>query len=309
MVRVAWSIGIASCAVLAQAFVPEAGYAFETFVQDFGRPYVPGTKEYSDRKRIFEAKLQDVLQHNIDASKTWRKGINGFADMTPEEVKGRFGYNRDLARGLHGQSVSSARPRPAVIDTTRRMLPRHVDWREKGVITTVKDQGHCGSCWAFSTTSTVESYAALATGTLQVLSTQQLVSCAPNPLKCGGVGGCEGSIPEVAFNYIQQFGMTTEWMMPYTSYYNQQSSCRFNLTHTPSSVRISGYEKLPTNDYDAIMAHLAHVGPLSVNVDASRWLDYESGVYDGCNKTDVWIDHVVQLVGYGTDLFKGGDYV
>jgi len=189
-------------------------------------------------------------------------------------------------------------------------LPKSFDWRKKGVISQVKDQGHCGSCWAFGTTETVESHAAIATGLLATLSPQQLVSCAPNPLQCGGIGGCQGSIPEVAFNYIQQYGMTSEWMMPYTSYYGDDGKCGWNETKVPSQgiVTISGYRKLPSNDYAAVMDALVNIGPLAINVQADTWKDYHGGVFDGCtNYSNVDIDHVVQLVGYGTDA-KLGDY-
>jgi len=187
-------------------------------------------------------------------------------------------------------------------------LPHTVDWRESQVVSQVKDQGHCGSCWAFGTTATVESHAAIATGLLPVLSPQQLVSCAPNPLQCGGVGGCQGSIPEVAYHYIQQFGMTSEWMMPYTSYYGETAQCAYNVSKNQSIVSIAGYEKLPSNDYTAVMSALAKIGPLAINVWASPWVDYEGGVFDGCpDDKNVDIDHVVQLVGYGADP-KDGDY-
>jgi len=81
-------------------------------------------------------------------------------------------------------------------------LPAHVDWREQGVVTPVKDQGSCGSCWAFASTATVESHAAINSGELRVLSTQQFVSCVANPYACGGSGGCGGAITELAFQYV-----------------------------------------------------------------------------------------------------------
>ena len=77
-------------------------------------------------------------------------------------------------------------------------LPKSVDWRDKGVVTKIKNQGMCGSCWAFSSTENIESHVALATNTTLELSPQNLVSCDPNPSNCGGKGGCQGSIPELA---------------------------------------------------------------------------------------------------------------
>jgi len=99
-------------------------------------------------------------------------------------------------------------------------LPKNVDWRDEGVVTPVKDQGHCGSCWAFSSVATIESHAAISSGSLKTLSTQQLVSCIPNPLVCGGAGGCAGAIPEMAFTYVQLYGITSEYKYSYSSYYS-----------------------------------------------------------------------------------------
>ena len=93
-------------------------------------------------------------------------------------------------------------------------LPASVDWREKGAITAVKNQGQCGSCWAFATTEIIESYAFITTGELPTLSTQQVTSCTPNPLACGGTGGCMGSIPQLAYTYVQLFGHSTEMDYP-----------------------------------------------------------------------------------------------
>jgi cathepsin L len=289
--------------------VPSADYSFERFVADFARDYKEGSQEFAKRKAIFENRLKSILAHNEDSSVTWHRGINRFADLTPDEfaASGRLGYNKALARAHAAtESLPKLRGPSRSSHDALASLPKSLDWREKGVISNVKDQGHCGSCWAFATTETVESHAALSTGLLPVLSAQQLVSCAPNPLSCGGVGGCEGSIPEVAYNYIQLYGMTTEWMMPYSSYYGSNSKCGFNASQ--SVVTISGYQKLPPNDYEAVMVALANVGPLAINVQADVWSDYEKGVFDGCkNYSNVDIDHVVQLVGYGTDP-KAGDY-
>merc|ERR1712032_1098164 len=103
--------------------------------------------------------------------------------------------------------------------------------------------------------------------------------------------------------------MTTEWMIPYSSHAGvSNGKCNWNASNTPSLVTVSGYRKLPANNYQAVMDALAKVGPLAVNVQAGTWSDYEGGVFDGCaNRSNIDIDHVVQLVGYGTDE-KGGDY-
>jgi cathepsin L len=182
----------------------------------------------------------------------------------------------------------------------------------------VKAQGGCGSCWAFATVETVESFAAIKSIShnqsmvLNVLSPQQLVSCAPNPRQCGGTGGCGGSTPELAMEYLAKAGAMTESVMPYMSsdgsldvpdcdeLYNGTSGVR-------PSVTITGYETLPSNKYEPVMQALVTKGPLIVTVQASFWFAYSHGVADPCtNKSNVDINHAVQLVGYGSQ--DGLDY-
>jgi cathepsin L len=94
------------------------------------------------------------------------------------------------------------------------------------VVSAVKDQGHCGSCWAFASTATIESYVALSTGMLFDLSTEQIAMCAPNPDACGGTGKCEGSTAELAFEYLTGAkGIYEEYQYPYISYYGESRVC------------------------------------------------------------------------------------
>merc|ERR1719384_1442243 len=98
-------------------------------------------------------------------------------------------------------------------------LPESLDWRDHrpAVVTPVKTQGGCGSCWAFSAVESIESHIALQTGKLLSLSPQQLTSCTPNPQKCGGSGGCSGATAQLAFNYTAQAGLSEIWDYPYES--------------------------------------------------------------------------------------------
>jgi len=186
-------------------------------------------------------------------------------------------------------------------------LPQNVDWRDKGIISPVKDQGRCGSCWSFATTEEVESYWALSTGRLHILSEQQILDCTPNPQHCGGTGGCDGGTYELAWDRIRVMGgLTSEWTYPYQSYYGAAFECRYTQ-FAPVVANVTQYVNLPVNEQDPILDHLANKGPLAISVDASSWAAYESGVFDGCNQTSPDIDHAVQLVGYGTDSTLG-DY-
>jgi len=191
-----------------------------------------------------------------------------------------------------------------------RAFPPSWDWRTKQVISAVKDQGMCGSCWTFGTTEIVESYWAMATGELFVGSEQQILDCTPNPNDCGGTGGCGGGTAELAITtMVQKFSGTLdqEWTYPYRSYpgINFNTCSRAGATFA----QVTGYFSNPSNKYQPFMESLAHVGPLAINVEASTWQNYETGVFDGCNKTHPDIDHVVQVVGYGTDNAHGPYYL
>jgi len=170
-------------------------------------------------------------------------------------------------------------------------------------VSAVKDQGHCGSCWAFASTATVESHVAISTGLLFDLSTQQVAMCAPNPDACGGVGACEGSTAELAFEYLTgSTGFYQEYQYSYASYYGQDFACTIPSTDSTLPVAaIDGYIKLANNDYNSVMNALATIGPLAINVDASTWHAYESGIYNGCNQASPDVNHVVVMVGYGED--------
>jgi len=183
-----------------------------------------------------------------------------------------------------------------------------IDWRSFGIITPVKDQGRCGSCWSFAAAETIESYYALKhPGKLPVLSEQQILDCTPNPLQCGGTGGCGGATVELAYQQIQSMGgLSSEWTYPYMSYFGDNGACNTSLRFKPVA-KIAGYVNLPSNLAPPIMQHLLTKGPLAISVDASTWGHYEIGVYDGCNQTNPDLDHAVQLVGLGTDP-QQGDY-
>jgi len=157
----------------------------------------------------------------------------------------------------------------------------------------VKNQGGCGSCWAFSATEVFESHLAIATGKLLTLAPQQLVSCAPNPKSCGGTGGCQGSVQWLGFNYTEYGGLSLEKDYPYTA---QTGTCMATRKINPAA-KNKGYVRLAQNNYKDLMNAVATVGPVSISVSAG-WRNYEGGVYTSeCGTT---IDHAVVMEGYGT---------
>jgi len=316
------------------------GYTFEQYKVDFSRRYADDAEEAVHRQ-AFEENLAKVMEHNADTSKTWRMGVNHLTDRPPHHLKQLHGYHKPsgmlrrsgMSPAANGVDSFLEKPHKAfsLLDRFTRAgaerpnYPYEVDWRKDGVVTAVKNQGQCGSCWAFAATESIESALAIATGELYVLSVQEFVSCAPNEDKCGGSGGCGGSIAQLAFDYARDAGITEEWSYPYFSFYGDSGNkdkCSVGgdtgehheasqgPTSPTSTVRVgevTGHFDLPTNDQDALMQAIAFQGPVSVSVDASAWHFYEEGIFDGCNQTHPDLDHAVQLVGYGTDA-KDGDY-
>jgi cathepsin L len=258
----------------------------------------PGSVEYTLHKTIYNLNLDKIENHNSNSGAAWKLGINQFTDMTESEIKSFKGYNKNLAKMQYKMMP--------LVKTSRSYnlsaLPESVDWRTKNVVTPVKSQGGCGACWAFSATESIESEVALSTGKLLKLSAQQIVSCTKNPNHCGGKGGCDGAIEELAFDYIVSAGgIASKQDMPYEA---ETGTCPTTLPKFVAGIK--GFKQVEPNSYEALMDAIANHGPLSVSVDASNWESYRSGIFDGCNQENPDINHGVQLVGYGTE--NGKDY-
>jgi len=276
---------------------------FKAFQERHGKAYATKA-EMELRKDVFKANLAKIEEHNRSGA-GWKMAVNEFSDLTENEFDSLYmgGYKKMPQSGAGG-------PGKMVVKAAKD-LPDSVDWREKGAVTDVKNQGQCGSCWAFCTTEQIESYAAIETGNLPELSSQQVTSCTPNPLSCGGTGGCMGSIPQLGYTYIQLFGHVADSDYPYTSgSTTEDGDCMYDFTNTAPVVGITGYNTLEPNNQDAVMTHLAEVGPLGVAVYASGWGGYGGGVYSGCSyDSNIALNHAVQLVGYGTDATDGDFWI
>ena len=241
------------------------------------------------------------------------QGVNDFTARTDAELARLRGVRPARLAPASGVADPARPPRKAgALPAQPAKMPPSVDWRSRGVVTAVKNPGGCGSCWAFAAAEAVESAFALATGRLEVLSPQQILDCTPNPRECGGDGGCLGGTPELAFAGIAAAsGLASEWAYPYVDYHGGGAvtgPCRAGSGAPPvARLARAGFVKLPSNSYWPVLAALGR-GPLAVNVDASAWFTYESGVFaDGAGKQPD-IDHAVTLVGYGTDAESGQDY-
>jgi len=294
---------VLSLAFLALASATTLKSQFEAFEHEFGKKYTSPAERLA-RFSVFMKNVKEIEEHNKSGS-SYRKVINKFADMTNEEFnKVMNGYKNAPKPGTVFADVK---------DVKVEDLPASVDWREMGAISAVKDQGYCGSCWAFATAETIESYLQIESGNSAVeeLSAQHITSCTPNELSCGGTGGCQGSIPQLGFVYTQLFGLTKEEDYPYTSgNLGITGNCKYSPNSMDTLATVRGYETLPRNNMEAVMNHLANVGPLSVAVAASPWSFYGGGVFDGCDfDRNIEINHAVQLVGYGTDPSEGDFWI
>ena len=278
-----------SISVLQFCFTPES---FESFANAFGKRYASPAEEAQRRANFNRFQLQVAVQNAAfhAGNSSWWASLSHIADWSDEE--------RAKLRGRRAPSVASPTVAP-LASPVGGALPDSFDWRSKGVVTPIKDQGGCGSCWAFASTETMESHFAIASGQLLELAPQTYVNCAPNPQHCGGTGGCEGSIPELAFNFTAAHGIALEVDLPYRG---RDHACN---KYVPA-VTCGGYSKLPANDATALETALATVGPLAVNVAAMPWEIYGGGIFDGgCGAgKSCDLDHVVQAVGYAKDYWS-----
>ncbi|WCJ32678.1 senescence-associated gene 12 [Euphorbia peplus] len=254
----------------------------EQWMTRYGRVY-KDSNEKEMRFDIFKQNVQLIESFNKAGGKSYKLGINQFADLTNEEFK----TSRNKFKG-HMCSEQAGPFRYQNISA----VPTSMDWRKKGAVTPIKDQGQCGSCWAFSTVAAVEGITQLTTGKLISLSEQELVSCDTK----GEDQGCEGGLMDDGFTFIiGNKGITTETNYPYEA---ADGTCN-TKEEANHAAKITGYEDVPANSEAALMKAVANQ-PISVAIDASgsEFQFYSSGVFTGSCGTE--LDHGVTAVGYGS---------
>jgi C1A family cysteine protease len=260
---------------------------FAEFTKKYNKVYP--VNEIQLRYNNFKASLARAEELQA-ASPDAQFGITKFSDMSVEE----FSSTILMKKVPQKESASSLEARPPVPPVT---LPTTFDWRDHNAVTPVKDQGQCGSCWAFSASEAIESAWILkghATTSTINLSPQQIVDCDT----IGGVEGCNGGATESAYDYIKQAGGQEQIAnYPYTAV---NGKCKFSARYIDAT--ISGYTAISQQE-SALPANLATIGPLSICLDAAHWQDYQSGVLTNlqcCPYLKCEMDHCVQLVGYNT---------
>ncbi|KAI4876596.1 hypothetical protein NFI96_034275 [Prochilodus magdalenae] len=265
---------------------------FHVWKLKFGKSY-GSVEEESRRKMIWLDNLKLVLEHNLLADqgiKSYRLGMNQFADMDNQEYQARFS-------GCMGP-LNVTKTRSATVDlrqAEKTDLPTEVDWRRAGYVTPVKNQQkHCDSCWAFSATGALEGQIFRKIRKLISLSEQQLVDCS----KDFGNNGCQRGWPHKAFEYIiYTGGLETENTYPYQA---ENGVCHFKPQNAMVTCR--GFTLDESGDENYLQRVVATIGPISVGIDDTKptFRLYESGVYNepGCNSLN--LNHAVLVVGYGT---------
>ncbi|CAL8147005.1 unnamed protein product [Prunus armeniaca] len=256
----------------------------DQWMTKYGRVYADNA-EKERRFAIFKKNLQFVEKFNSEGNKTYKLGLNEHSDLSDEEfLRQRTGYKRAT------ESTSSANISFRYKDLSPTDVPPSIDWREKGAVTPIKDQGACGCCWAFSAVAAVEGINQIKTGKLISLSEQQLLDCTSDY----GNQGCNGGLMTNSFKYIQENGgIASEENYPYQAV---EGTCNANQP----AVQITGYEKVPENSEEDLLKAVS-MQPVSIGIVGSgnEFRSYQSGVFSptDCGTTQ---DHAVTVIGYGT---------
>ncbi|XP_045192168.2 procathepsin L-like [Mercenaria mercenaria] len=267
---------------------------WEQFKLNYSKLYDP--VDEAARRIIWEENLRYIEKHNAEAKQgkhTFILGINEYADMTSNEfVAAMNGYRHEnLKFGICHLYVN-----PADISD----LPDTVDWRKQGYVTEVKNQGQCGSCWAFSVTGSLEGQNFKKTGKLVSLSEKNLMDCS----KREGNQGCDGGLMDNGFEYvIKNKGIDTEESYPYKP---EDGKCKFNQANIGATAQ--GCKDIWKGSENELQKAVATEGPISVGIDASHpsFQLYKSGVYYDELCSTRHLDHGVLVVGYGNE--QGQDY-
>jgi len=288
--KVLLTIFFTSCSAFAGPH--ELASAFAAWKAKFGKKYDTAEKETLAIKAYAE---NDAIIKEHNAKKlSYTLGHNEFSDLTWDQFRSTYmselftnvaptNMNRVHLTGVNGDDVASS-----------------VDWVEKGAVTPVKNQKQCGSCWAFSTTGSLEGAYQIKTGKLVSFSEEDLVQC-----DRVNDQGCQGGLMDNAFKWIKSNGICTEADYPYTSGNGKTGSCK--KTCSPVAT-LTGHTDVPVKDEVALKSAVANQ-PVSVAIEAdkSAFQLYNGGVIDSA-KCGHNLDHGVLIVGYGTDSDSGKDY-
>lgn len=269
------------CGASALPSLEDMQFLYFKYMTQFGKNYEAA--EMKLRFDYFTKALAEIERlRTLNPEATFE--LNAMSDRSEAEMSAIKGYVAPSNDTYFGEAMPLAMLR----------APSSVDWRKKGVVSPVKNQKHCGSCWAFAATEAIESAYALKGHSVPELSPQQIVSCSQR-------NGCQGGSPTRAYQYVEKAGgMETERAYPYTSgSTNSGGSCKFNKAKL-SAVRVTGYMNAGRGSESTMRSALAAHGPMSVCLDAHSWQHYRGGVLTSCGRST---DHCVSVVGYTSDYW------
>ncbi|KAL5572340.1 hypothetical protein UlMin_021937 [Ulmus minor] len=258
--------------------------SFARFAFRYGKKYET-VEEMKLRFDIFSENLKLIKSTN-KKKLTYKLAVNHFADLTWEEFqRQKLGAAQNCSATTKGNHK-----------LTDVVLPETKDWREEGIVTPVKNQGSCGSCWTFSTTGSLEAAYKQAFGKEIFFSEQQLVDCA------GAFNnfGCNGGLPSQAFEYIKyNGGLDTEEAYPYTG---KDGVCKFSAENV--AVQVLDSVNITLGAEDELKHAVGVVRPVSVAFQVVKsFRFYKNGVYTSntCGSAPLDVNHAVVAVGYGVE--------
>lgn len=257
--------------------IPEV-MEWEDWKVTFPKKYM-SAGHHDEAQASFMKNIELIKAHNARTDSTYRLGVNQFSDLSAEQFSKIF-YSNKFNRTRKSNEVW--------LNATS--IPDAVDWRTQNAVTPVKNQGQCGSCWAFSTTGSTEGRVAIATKKLNSLSEQQLVDCAAKE----GNHGCGGGLMDFGFQYIMDnHGIDSEGDYPYEA---KDDTCQTSKAANHVAA-VKSFADVPANNQQQFLAALAE-GPVSIAIEAdqSGFQQYRSGIFSGTCGTN--LDHGVLAVGY-----------
>lgn len=264
---------------------------FNEYCEVFSKNYVPLSEEFYFRKSNLFDSLIKLINHNKNKDKLYSIQLSKFSDQTIQELKGKY-LNLDL-------SILKLKDVNFELLEKLDVKFKPIDWRDKDVFLPVRDQGECGSCWAFASVGALEALRYIKTGKKEYLSPQQLVSCDEKEK------GCKGGWPSIAYSYISRVGgVVSEKQYPYEA---QTSSCKNDKIKNPEvkiESRINRCDEEECLENNKQYGFLLN-GPIAVVIDAyhSNFFNYKEGIYnESCSEPN----HAIVLVGFGIE--NGNSY-